>query len=102
MNKSTQTIIFTLAILIAPLLSSADQNFYDIRDFGAKPGGESLCTKAIQKAIDKCDEKRGGTVYLPPGKWLTGTVYLQSNVNLFHQRNSSSISQEPKPKTSSL
>lgn len=82
MNKNTRTIIFVLAILIQATLLSAEQNVYDIRDFDAKPGRDTLCTKAIQNAIDKCAEKGGGTVYLPPGTWLTGTVYLESNVTI--------------------
>ena len=55
---------------------------YDVRDFGAKAGGEVLCTEAIQAAIDKCADTGGGTVYLPPGKWLSGTVYLGDYVTL--------------------
>jgi polygalacturonase len=55
---------------------------YDIRDFGAKPDGQTLCTQAIQAAIDKCSADGGGTVYLPPGKFLSGTIYMKSGVTL--------------------
>ena len=82
MNKTTRTIIFVLTVLIATPLLSGAQDVYDIRDFGAKADRDTLCTKAIQDAIDKCAEKGGGTVYLPPGTWLTGTVYLESNVTI--------------------
>jgi hypothetical protein len=56
---------------------------YNIIDFGAKPGGKTLCTPAIQKAIDECAESGGGTVYLPSGTWLTGTIYLEDHVTLW-------------------
>jgi polygalacturonase len=55
---------------------------YDIRTFDAVPGGKRLCTQAIQKAIDRCAERGGGTVYFPPGVWLSGTLTLRSHVTL--------------------
>jgi polygalacturonase len=39
-------------------------------------------TTAINTAIDDCAAKGGGTVYFPPGKYLTGTVVLKSHVSL--------------------
>jgi len=82
MNRTKPLLLLAITSLIAAAPAIAQTDIYDIRDFNAKPGGESLCTKAIQNAIDKCAENGGGTVYLPPGKWLTGTVYLQSNVTI--------------------
>jgi polygalacturonase len=55
---------------------------YDIREFGAKPDGQTLCTQAIQAAIDKCSADGGGTVYLPPGTFLSGTICMKSGVTL--------------------
>lgn len=54
-----------------------------ILDFGAQPGGETLCTRAIQSAIDRCSEHGGGTVIIPPGRFLTGTLVLRSHVRLY-------------------
>ncbi len=54
----------------------------DIRDMGAMPDGRTLATEAIQKAVDLVSSAGGGTVYFPPGRWLTGTVRLKSNVTL--------------------
>ncbi len=62
--------------------ASAAQVLYDVRDFGAKPDGQTLCTQAIQAAIDKCSAAGGGTVYLPPGTFLSGTIYFKSGVTL--------------------
>ncbi len=58
------------------------QVLYDVRDFGAKPDGQTLCTQAIQAAIDKCSAAGGGTVYLPPGAFLSGTIYMKGSVTL--------------------
>ena len=55
---------------------------YDVTEFGAKNGGRTLCTKAIQKAIDRCAADGGGTVHLPPGEYLSGTLVMKSGVTL--------------------
>ena len=54
---------------------------YDITDYGAVGDGATLNTAAIQRALDECG-KRGGTVTVPPGIWLTGTLWLRSNTEL--------------------
>lgn len=55
---------------------------YNIRDFGAKGDGSTLDTAALQKAIDSCTTAGGGTVLVPAGTFLIGTVELKSNVTL--------------------
>jgi len=64
------------------LFAASSIGVYNIRDFGAEPGGETLCTQAIQNAVDRCAEAGGGTVLIPPGTWVTGTVYLESHVTI--------------------
>lgn len=53
----------------------------DVRDFGAKGDGTTKDTKAIQSAIDKAAEA-GGTVVIPPGHFVSGTIHLRSNLTL--------------------
>ena len=55
---------------------------YNVRDYGAKGDGTSLDTAAIQAAIDACATDSGGTVLIPAGTFLTGTLELKSNVTL--------------------
>lgn len=55
---------------------------YNICDFGARGDGKTLNTAAIQKAIDKCFENKGGTVLIPAGDFLCGTIELKANVTL--------------------
>jgi len=38
---------------------------------------------AIQRAIDRCAEWGGGTAWVPPGKYLCGTLVLKSHVRLY-------------------
>lgn len=55
---------------------------FNIRDFGAAGDGVHLDTEAIQAAIDSCSEHEGGTVVVPAGTYLTGTIFLKSNTAL--------------------
>jgi polygalacturonase len=55
---------------------------YNIRDFGAKGDGSTLDTDAVQAAIDACTKDQGGTVLVPAGVFVIGTVELKSNVTL--------------------
>jgi hypothetical protein len=49
----------------------------------ADPTGKTDSTYAIQRAIDDCDKRGGGTVYLPAGEYLvTSTVYVSDGVIL--------------------
>lgn len=53
-----------------------------ITDFGAVPGGETLNTEAFNKAVAAVVAEQGGTVYVPAGVWLSGTIHLASRVSL--------------------
>ena len=55
---------------------------YNIRDYGATGDGKTLNTVSIQKAIDDCFGNKGGTVLIPAGEFLSGTLQLKSNVTL--------------------
>lgn len=46
-------------------------------DFGAVGDGATVNTAALQAALDA-----GGVVYLPPGEYLTGTLFLRSGGGL--------------------
>ncbi|MDY2879422.1 MAG: glycoside hydrolase family 28 protein [Candidatus Borkfalkiaceae bacterium] len=55
---------------------------YNILQYGAVGDGVTKNTSAIQRAVDDCFDDGGGTVYVPAGRFLTGTVVLKSNVEL--------------------
>ncbi len=53
---------------------------FNILDFGAKADSTFINTKQIQKAIDAC--AAGGTVYIPKGTFVSGALFLKSNMTL--------------------
>jgi len=55
---------------------------YNVRDFGATGDGKTLDTAAVQAAIDACHNDQGGTVLVPAGVFVIGTVEMKSNVTL--------------------
>ena len=58
-----------------------------ITDFGAVGDGQTLCTEAIQKAIDNMAAQGGGRVTIPHGVWLSGPITLKSNIDLHLDKN---------------
>lgn len=59
----------------APLL-------FNVVDFGAAGDGKTLCTASIQKAVEACAKTGGGRVVFPAGRYLTGPIFLRSNVHV--------------------
>ncbi|MDD6790378.1 MAG: glycoside hydrolase family 28 protein [Lachnospira sp.] len=54
----------------------------DITEFGAVGDGSTKNTVAIQKAIDAVAEAGGGTVNIPAGTFLSGSLRLRSHIEL--------------------
>lgn len=54
---------------------------YNVKDFQAAGDGITYDTFAIQQCIDSASQNNG-TVFFPAGTYLTGTIYLKSNVKL--------------------
>jgi len=55
---------------------------YSVVDFGAVAGGFFDSTVAINRAIRTCSNEGGGKVLIPSGKYLSGPINLENNVNL--------------------
>ena len=74
----------TLVLILLSLwhAGSSTEVFFNVLDYGAVNTGQALTTSAIQKAIDECAGKGGGTVLFPAGKYISGTIFLKSFVTL--------------------
>ena len=55
---------------------------YNIAAYGAIADGKTLNSKMIQAVIDECAKKGGGTIVVPKGEFLTGSLFLKPGVNL--------------------
>ncbi len=55
---------------------------YNVIDYGAVSDGLTKNTTAFSNAIRECSEAGGGIVRMPRGKYLTGPIHLDDNVNL--------------------
>ncbi len=58
------------------------QNVFNVRNFGAIGDGTNLDSPAIDKAISAAVAVGGGTVLVPAGTYLSGSIHLQSNIHL--------------------
>jgi polygalacturonase len=86
-----QRIIVTLAlsIFISALAGCATMTHpgksastFNVRAFGATGDGKTLDSPAINKAIDAAAAVGGGTVLVPAGTYLSGSIHLKSNIHL--------------------
>ena len=61
---------------------TAAGNFFNVRTFGATGDGKTLDSPAINRAIEAAAQAGGGTVLVPAGTYLSGSIHLRSNIHL--------------------
>lgn len=74
--------------------SNARPHSVSILEFGAVGDGKTLNTVAFQNAIfylKSFTDKGGAQLYVPSGKWLTGSFNLTSHLTLFLERGATII-----------
>ena len=78
----------TFAVAVSVLAFAAMQSLskdvvrFNVKAFGAKGDGSAKDTAAIQRAIDAASMAGGGQVVFPPGKYVSGSIYIKGNVEL--------------------
>ncbi len=79
-NERLQNLPFASFQIKVPVFAD---KVYNIKDFGAVADGITVNTKAINDAITQCSKNGGGTVIIPTGLWISGSITLQNDVNLY-------------------
>jgi len=77
--------LFSLLVVLNCLAATAfaaDKQTLNVLDFGAKGDGVTKDTAAIQKALDACGDNGGGTVLVPEGIFLTGSLVIHANTTM--------------------
>lgn len=78
-----KNLLYTFSLLLSlTMLSCEADKHYNITRYGAVSDQTTINTTAIQKAIDECYNNGGGTVIIPAGQFITGTILLKDNVTL--------------------
>jgi polygalacturonase len=79
--SSRSTLPYALALVLGLSPSRALSSF-NVVEYGAVPDGRTMDTAAIAKAVSACALSHGGTIVFPAGRYLTGSITLQSNMTL--------------------
>ncbi len=82
-----RTTKIVLLILLISTTAWAQNSIFNITDFGAIGDSSTLNTIAIQKTIDACFKSGGGSVFIPSGKYISGTIIMKNNVELHFEHN---------------
>ena len=62
--------------------AQAQAKIFNVREFGAAGDGQTLDTRAIQKALDACGKAGGGTVLFPAGTYLSQPLTLRTKTTV--------------------
>ena len=72
-----------LAAQVSPVhAAGSGRVLFNVVDYGAKNDGSALSTEAFRKAIAAAKAAGGGTIYVPPGRYRSGSIELFSNMTL--------------------
>lgn len=72
---------FDMPNIVIPDFSRCDTLI--ITAYGASESDKDKTSQAIADAINEANQRGGGVVMVPKGKWPTGKIHFKSNVNLF-------------------
>jgi len=70
------------AVFLITVSASAQEKIHQASSFGIKSDGVTLNTRSIQAAIDYISNQGGGVLEISVGRYLTGSIFMKSNVEL--------------------
>ncbi|MGO9002141.1 MAG: glycoside hydrolase family 28 protein [Limisphaerales bacterium] len=83
MKTRTFAILISFCFLLSAMASPNDKTIFNVRSFGARGNGKHLDSPAIDTAIQAASAAGGGTVFVPAGTYLCGSIHLTNNIHLY-------------------
>jgi polygalacturonase len=83
MKTRAFAIFGSFCVLLSSAASPNDPMVFNIRSFGAMGDGTNLDSPAINQAIQAASAGGGGTVFVPAGTYLCGSIHLTNNIHLY-------------------
>ncbi|MDD4636199.1 MAG: glycosyl hydrolase family 28-related protein [Bacteroidales bacterium] len=86
--RATKLFLFSVAVglfstfNVDQIMAASSEIIFNVRTYGAVGDGKNLDSPAIDKALDAAAKAGGGTVLVPAGIYLSGSIHLQSNIHL--------------------
>ncbi len=82
--------LIAAAAVLLPVHSFADDTnpasapaIFNVRSYGATGDGETLDSPAINRAIAAASAAGGGMVFVPAGTYVSGSIHMTNNIDLF-------------------
>ncbi|MDR3378042.1 MAG: glycosyl hydrolase family 28-related protein [Verrucomicrobiae bacterium] len=80
--KTIYALLWSCMAVVTTVTASPATSEYNVRDYGAVGDGTNLDSAGINRAIAAAAVAGGGTVRVPAGVYLSGSIHLQSNIHL--------------------
>ena len=78
-------ILLLSLVLILSSFKTISKSDYLVTDYGIIGDAKTLNTSAIQNLIDQVSEKGGGKIIFPGGKFLSGSIELKDDIELYFE-----------------
>jgi polygalacturonase len=82
MSGVGETLVKSKTALQLEIPANRRPGVFNVLDMGVTASASVPCTAALQRVIDACAAAGGGTVLIPSGSYLTGTLWMRSNITL--------------------
>src|ERR1700690_4331239 len=83
MKTHTFAILISFCVVLEAGAAPDDKTVFNVRGYGAVGDGTNLDSPAINQAILAASAAGGGTVLVPAGTYLCGSIRLTNNLHLY-------------------
>ena len=89
MKRYSLFILFLFGFVLninTEILAQQSPAVFNVKKYGVRGDEKTVNTQAMNKAVDACAAAGGGTVVVPAGTYLTGTIQMKSHVTLLLEK----------------